>query len=56
MVLEILSAKDIIFCHFVPFLLFYPTKNLKTQNFDKMKNNPGDIILNNFTKNHDHML
>ena len=27
------------------FLLFYPTNNLKNQNFEKMKNIPGAIII-----------
>ena len=38
--------------HFLP---FYPTNNPKNQNFEKIK--AGDIIiLQNCTKNHDHML
>ena len=38
--------------HFMP---FYPTNNPKNQNFEKIK--AGDIIiLQNCTKNHDHML
>ena len=38
------------------FLPFYPPKNLKNQNFEKKKKTPGDIILHQCTKNHDHML
>ena len=38
-------------------LPFYPTKNPKNLNFEKMKKTPGDIIiLHKGTKNHDHML
>ena len=42
--------------HFLP---FYPPSpnNPKNQNFEKLKKNPGDIIiLQKCTKNHDHML
>ena len=45
MVAEIWSAADIILCHFSPFLLFYPTNNLKNQNLEKMKKALGDIII-----------
>ena len=38
------------------FLLFYPTNNPKSQNFEKIKKMPGIIILCKCTKNHDHML
>ena len=38
------------------FLPFYPPNNPKNQNFQKLKKVPGDIILHNCTKNHDHML
>ena len=39
------------------FLLFYPPKNPKNQNFEKVKNSLGDIIiLHKCTKNHDRML
>ena len=39
------------------FLPFYPPKNLKNENFYKLKKTPGDIIiLHQCTKNHDHML
>ena len=37
-------------------LPFYPTNNLKNQNFEKNEKNPEDIILHKCTKNHDHML
>ena len=40
--------------HFWP---FYPPKNLENQNFEKMKKIAGGIIiLDMFTKNHDHMM
>ena len=39
------------------FLPFYPTNNLKSQNFEKLKKRPGDIIiLHKSSKNDDHML
>ena len=39
------------------FLLFYPPNNPQNQNFEKLKNTPGDIIiLHKCTKNHDYML
>ena len=39
------------------FLPLYLPKNLKNQNFEKIKNRPGDImILHKCTKNHNHML
>ena len=38
------------------FLPFYPPKNPKNPNFEKLKKASGDIILLKFTKNHDHML
>ena len=43
-----------ILCYFLP---FYLPNSLKNEIFKKMRNAPGDIIiLNNCTKNHDHML
>ena len=40
--------------HILP---FYPTNNPKNQNFEKMKKNPGDIIiLHKCSKNRDHKL
>ena len=40
--------------HFLP---FYPLNNPKNQNFEKMKKNPGDVIIwHKCTKNNDHML
>ena len=57
MIPEILSMPDRIFCHFEPFLLFYPTNNPKNQNFEKLKKMPWDIItLHKCAKNHNHML
>ena len=39
------------------FFPFYPSNNQKNQNFEKLKKNPGDIIiLHKCPKNHDHML
>ena len=39
------------------FLPCYPPNNPKSQNFEKLKKTPGDIIiLQKCTKNHDHML
>ena len=39
------------------FLPFYPPKNPKIENFEKLKRMPGDIIiLHKCPKNHDHML
>ena len=37
MVPEILSAINIIFCHFGQFFAHLPPKNAKNQNFEKMK-------------------
>ena len=57
MVHEIRSVTDRMFCHFGPFLPFYPTNNPKNPNFEKLKKMPGDIItLHNCTNNHDHKL
>ena len=45
------------FCHFGPFLPFYAPNNPKNQNFEKMKNTPGDItILNICAINDNHMM
>ena len=46
--------KLVIMGHFVPFYLL-PIKNLKNQDFEKMKKIAGDIILHIRTKNHNHM-
>ena len=57
MVPEIWSVKDRIFCQFGQFLHFYPPKNLKNQNFEKMKNTPWDIIsLHMCTINDNHIM
>ena len=57
MVPEIWSVTDRIFSHFGPFFaLPPPPNNPKNQNFEKMRQMPGDIILHKCTKNHDHML
>ena len=54
MVPEIWSATDKICCLFGP---FFAPSNSKNYNFEKMKKNPGDIIiLHVCTKNHDRML
>ena len=43
--------------HFEPFLPFYPFNNPENQNFEKMKNVSGDvIILQMCDKNHSHMM
>ena len=48
---------DGVFCHFGPFFPSDPPNNSKNQNFEKMKKNPGDvIILHMCTKNHDHLI
>ena len=36
---------DKFFSHFQSFLPFYPSNNPKTQNFEKMKKMPGNIII-----------
>ena len=55
MVPEIWSVTDRIFCQFGPFFALLPRKNLKNQNFEKMKKKPQDIIiLHKCTTNHDH--
>ena len=46
------SVTDRIFCH----LPFYPSNNLKNQNFEKLKKAPQDVIIVYKCKNHDHML
>ena len=45
MVSEIQSGTDRIFCHYGPFLLFYPPNNLQNQSFENMKRAPGDVII-----------
>ena len=57
MVLEISSATDKLFVilgHFLPF--YPPPNNLENQNFENLKNNPGDIILHMSTINQNHMM
>ena len=57
MVPEIWSDTDRICCYFGHFLPFYPLKNSKNQNFEKMKKAPGAIIIFHMcTQNHDHMM
>ena len=57
MVLEIWSVTDDFFSFWTIFLPFYPPNSPENQNFEKMKEMPGDIIiLHMCTKNHDHML
>ena len=42
--------------HFLTFNPFMPLKNPKSQNFEKMKENAGDVItLHKCTRNHNHM-
>ena len=45
MVPEIGNVTDRIFCHLGPFFALLPPNNPKNQNFEKLKKNPGDIIL-----------
>ena len=57
MVPEIWRATHKIFCHFGLFFALLPPNNPKNQNFEKLKNTPGDIIiLHKCSKNNDHML
>ena len=54
---ELRSEMDIIFCHFRPFLPFYPLNNPGNQDFKIWKKAPGDvIILHLCTKNQDHVI
>ena len=53
MVPEIWSKTSRIFCHFLDhFLLFYPPNYPKNQNFEKLKKEPGDIIMCTINDNH----
>ena len=53
-VTEICKEKVVIMYYSLP---FYSSNNQKNQNFEKMKNPSGDvIILHMRTKNHDHMM
>ena len=55
--LEILSSCTRVPCHFGPFLPSDPPNNLENQNFEKMKNMPGDIIILHLcTTNDNHMM
>ena len=57
MVPEIGSVTDKTFCHFGPFLPFYPPNNKENQNFEKMKKTLTDIIiLNMCTINDNNMM
>ena len=57
MVPKMSSATDRLFVNFYHFLSFYPIKNPRNQNLEKMKKIHGDIIiLHMSTKNHDYML
>ena len=55
---EVWSATNKIFCHFAPFLHFYPYRNnLKMKLLKKMEKTPGDIIiLHMCTINANHMM
>ena len=56
MVPQIWSATDKTFSHVGLFFALSHPNNLKKQNFEKMKKNPGDIIiLHMFTINDNHM-
>ena len=50
---EIWSTTDRISCHFGP---FFAPNNPKKHNFEKLKKTPGDIILNMFTINDNHIM
>ena len=56
MLAEIWSATDIIFCHFGLFIALLTPNNQKSQNFEKMKKMPRDIILHLCTRNDNHMM
>ena len=56
MVPEIWSATGNFFVILGHFLPFYPYLNPKKQNFEKMKKTGVIFILQNCTKNHNHML
>ena len=57
MVSELWSTTDRIFVIFSYFLPFYPTNNLKNQNFEKIEKMPGDIIILHLcTTNDNHMM
>ena len=57
MVPEIWSVTDNIFVILDNFLHFYPPKNQKNQDLEKMKNTPKDIIiLQMYTINDSHMM
>ena len=57
MVPEILSAIGRFLCHFEPFFPLLPTNNPKYQNFEKIRNKPGGIvILHMGTINYNHMM
>ena len=48
---------DVIIFHFGPFFTLLPRKIPKNQNFEKMKETPGDIIiLHMCTKHYDQMM
>ena len=57
MVPETWTATDRIFCHCGPFFPLYLPNNPKNQNFEKMKKQPGDIIILHRCKiNYNHMM
>ena len=57
MVPEIWSVTDRIFCHFGPFFALSPPNNSESQNFEKMKKTPKNIIiLHMCTINENHMM
>ena len=51
--IECVRLKLVIMGHFLP---FYPTNNLKNQNFEKMKKSIWRYHLDLYTKNHDQMM
>ena len=51
------GVRQTIFYHYGPLFALLPHNNPKNQKFQKLKKDPGDIIiLHKRTKNHDHML
>ena len=44
MIPEIPGTTDRTFCYFKPFFALLPPNNPKSQNFEKIKKSPGDII------------
>ena len=57
MVLEIWSVTDRFFCHFGPFFALLPPNNPQIENFEKIEDASGDvIILHKCIINDNHMM